>query len=72
LLLDGGVQQVPFRFVWLGQRQGVEQNFAIAFNAGSRMRRALTARLFTGGYRGLVDEINVPRALFALCKIVLR
>lgn len=72
LLLDGGVQQVPFRFVWLDQRQGVEQSFAIAFNAESRLRRALTARLFTGAYRGRADEINVPRVLFAVGKRLLR
>ncbi len=72
LLLDGDVQQVPFRFLHLDQRQGVEQNFAIAFNAESRLRRALTARLFTGAYRGMVDEINVPRVLFAIGKRLLR
>jgi cellulose synthase (UDP-forming) len=72
LLLDGGVQQVPFRIVWLDQKQGVEQDFAIAFNADRRLRRALTARLFTGAYRGMVDEINLRRVLFAIGKRLLR
>jgi cellulose synthase (UDP-forming) len=72
LLLDGGVQQVPFRIVWLDQKQGVEQDFAIAFNADRRLHRALTARLFTGAYRGTVDEINLRRVLFAIGKRLLR
>ena len=68
MLLDGGARQVPFRFVWLDQRRCVEQYFAIAFNANGRLRRALTARLFTGGYRGMVDDIAAPRVLFAIGK----
>jgi hypothetical protein len=63
---------VPFRIVWLDQKQGVEQDFAIAFNADRRLRRALTARLFTGAYRGMVDEINLRRVLFAIGKRLLR
>ena len=56
-----------FRFVWLDQRQSVEQNFAIAFNVESRLR-ALIVKLFTGAYRGIVDDVNVPRVPFALGK----
>jgi cellulose synthase (UDP-forming) len=72
LVLDDGVRQVPFRFVWFDERRGVEQGFAIAFKAESLLRRALTAKLFTGAYRSMVDEINLRRVLFAVGKRLLR
>ena len=37
-----------------------------------RHRRALTVKLFTGTYRGTIDDLNVPRVLFALGKRLLR
>ncbi|MGH6829891.1 MAG: hypothetical protein ACREDG_01910, partial [Methylocella sp.] len=67
--LDGGALQVPFRFLRLDERP---RRYAIVFEAGIPLRRALTARLFTGAYRGAIDEISVPRVLFAVGKRLLR
>ena len=72
MLLEGGALQVPFRFVRLDQRQSHSQGFAIVFEAGIPLRRALTARLFTGAYRSTIDDIDVPQVLFAVGKRLLR
>lgn len=72
LLLDGGALQVPFRFIGLDRWQNFGQGFPIVFEAGIALRRALSARLFGGAYRGTIDEIDIPRVLFALGKRLLR
>lgn len=72
LLLERGALQVPFRFVWLNQRQSLGHGFGIVFEAGIPLRRALTARLFTGAYRSAIDDIEVPQVLFAVGKRLLR
>jgi hypothetical protein len=72
LLLDDGARQVPFRFVWLDATQSKGQGFGIVFEAGIPLRRALTARLFTGAYRHVIDEIVIPRVLYVIGKRLLR
>lgn len=72
LLLDNGALQVPFRFLGLDRRQNSGQGFPIIFEAGIPLRRVLTVKLFGGAYRGSIDEIDVPRVLFALGKRLLR
>ena len=72
LLLEGGALQLPFRFVRLDQRQGLGHGFGIVFEAEIPLRRALTARLFTGAYRSTIDDIEVPQVLFAVGKRLLR
>jgi hypothetical protein len=63
---------VPFRFVRLEQRQVLGRGFAIVFEPGIPLRRALTARLFTGAYTETFDEIDMRRVLFAVGKRLLR
>jgi cellulose synthase (UDP-forming) len=72
LLLDGPGLQVPFRFVWTDHKQGLEPGLDIKFEAGVPLRRALAARLFTGAHRFAMNEIRVPRVLFAVGKRLLR
>ena len=72
LLLDHGALQVPFRFVWLKEGQSLGHRFGIAFEAGTPLRRALTARLFAGAYRITFDEIDMRRVLFTVGKRLLR
>jgi PilZ domain len=76
LLLQGGALQIPlqipFRFVRLDQRQSLGHRFAIVFEAGIPLRRALTARLFTGAYCSAIDDVDVPQVLFAVGKRLLR
>jgi hypothetical protein len=69
---EEGVLQLPFRFVRLDQRQGLGHGFGIVFEAEIPLRRALTARLFTGAYRSTIDDIEVPQVLFAVGKRLLR
>jgi cellulose synthase/poly-beta-1,6-N-acetylglucosamine synthase-like glycosyltransferase len=72
LLLEGGALQVRFRFIRLDEGQNLGQGFGIVFEAGIPLRRALTAKLFTGAYSGTIDDIDVPRVLFTLGKRLLR
>jgi cellulose synthase (UDP-forming) len=72
LLLQGSALQVPFRFLRLDQRPSLGDRFSIVFEARIPLRRALTARLFTGAYRSTIDDIDVPRVLFAVGKRLLR
>jgi cellulose synthase (UDP-forming) len=72
LLLDDGALRVPFRFVRLDRERSSVQGFCIVFESGNSLRRALTARLFTGSYRSRIDDISVPRVLLALGKRLLR
>ncbi|MGH6819801.1 MAG: hypothetical protein ACREDU_02940, partial [Methylocella sp.] len=69
LLLDGGALQVPFRFLRLDERP---RRYAIVFEAGIPLRRALTARLFSGAYRSTIGDIDLPQVLFAVGKRLLR
>ena len=72
LLLDGGAMQVPFRFTGVDCGRNFGQGFPIVFEAGIPLRRALTARLFGGAYRGTIEDIDVPRVIFALGKRLMR
>ena len=72
LLLDGSALQIPFRFTGVDRGRNFGQGFPIVFEAGIPLRRALTARLFGGAYRGTIDDIDVPRVIFALGKRLLR
>lgn len=72
LLLVGGEIEIPFRFVRSGGAGAPAASFSIAFEADYLLRRALTARLFTGAYRAMAEEIRVPQVLHALVKRVLR
>src|ERR1019366_2542474 len=65
LLLEGGAMQVPFRFTGVDCGRNFGQGFPIVFEAGIPLRRALTARLFGGAYRGTIEDIDVPRVIFA-------
>jgi hypothetical protein len=71
-LLQGGALQLPFRFLRLDQRPSLGHEFGIVFETGIPLRRALTARLFTGAYHGTIDDIDVPQVLFAVGKRRLR
>lgn len=71
-MLQGGALQVPFRFLRLDQRGSVDHRFCIVFETGIPLRRALMARLFTGAYRSMIDDIDVPQVLFAVGKRLLR
>ena len=44
----------------------------LIFEAGIPLRRALTARLFTGAYRFSMNEISIPCVLFAVGMRLLR
>ncbi len=44
----------------------------IIFEPGIPLRRALTAKLFTGAYRHVIDEIVIPRVLYVIDKRLLR
>jgi hypothetical protein len=47
-------------------------SFSIVFEAGIPLRRALAARLFTGAYRNVIDEIVIPCVLYVIGKRLLR
>lgn len=57
---------------FFGWTQGQVLAFGIVFETGIPLRRALTARLFTGAYHGAIDDIDVPQVLFAVGKRLLR
>ncbi len=65
-LMEDGALQVPFRFLWLDQRQGLVRRFGSDCEKGIPQRRALTARFFTGAYRNAIGDIAVPQELFAV------
>jgi hypothetical protein len=72
LLLDGGALRVPFRFIGLDRWQDFGRGFPIVFEAAIPLRHALTARPFGGAYRGAMEDIDVPRVIFALGKRLVR
>lgn len=67
LRLDGGAIEVPFKPIRAIRRDGL----AVRFEADTRVRRALIVKLFSGAYRNKVNEIDVPRVLFAVGKKLL-
>ncbi|MGH6843070.1 MAG: PilZ domain-containing protein, partial [Methylocella sp.] len=58
LLLDGGAMKLPFRFAWPDRKRNRECGFGVAFEKDIPLRRRLTARLFAGGYRSTIGDIE--------------
>jgi cellulose synthase (UDP-forming) len=72
LVMDGGDLEIPFHFVRLPDNGPPVESFTIIFNAPTPVRRALTAKLFTGSYRNRVDQIRVRHVLFAVVNRIFR
>ena len=66
LLLDGGALRIPGRVV-----RGLDGGVAVGFDDDTALRRALTLRLYTGGYLNETENVALLPALGGMLRRVL-